>query len=219
MRKPDGTHIADTLGRRQTSEESDIMRQSSGMRRKSVLPTSFAKSFEARSEVDSDMGDVDEIDDCLSAITAYPNHVTAARSKTPDSSSSSSTLTELPSLDSGSIRDDIERVPTPIPPLQAEPHHNADDHTFADTEVVATRPAAPLRTSPRKATSATLATRNKARRSSVAVSKTPLRTQGVVGKGRTALSDVPEPNHLAKVTLAQKTEVGIKPRTGATARR
>jgi hypothetical protein len=221
MRKPDGTPIADTLGRRQASEESDFMRQSSGMRRKSVLPPSFAKSFETRSEVDSDTGDVDDIDDCLDLENiAYRNRaiVNGSRSKTPDSSSSSSTLTELPSLESVSARDNIERVPTPIPPLHAEPHLDVSNQKSEDPELVATHPPA-TRTSPRKATSATLATRNKARRSSAVVSKTPLRTTGVVGKGRAALSDVPEPNHLAKVTSAHKAEIGTKPRTGATARR
>jgi hypothetical protein len=221
MRKPDGTPIADTLGRRQASEESDFMRQSSGMRRKSVLPPSFAKSFETRSEVDSDTGDVDDIDDCLNLeSTAYPNRVivNGSRSKTPDSSSSSSTLTELPSLESVSARDNIERVPTPIPPLHAEPHLDVSNQISEDRKEVATqRPG--TRTSPRKATSATLATRNKVRRSSVAASKTPLRTTGTVGKGRSALSDVPEPNHLAKLNSAQKAEIVTKPRTGGTARR
>jgi hypothetical protein len=169
MRKPDGTPIADTLGRRQTSEESDLMRQSSGMRRKSVLPPSFAKSYETRSEVDSDTGDVDDIDDCLDlGSTAYPNRVTVTggRPKTPDSSSSSSTLTELPSLASSSEHEDIERVPTPIPPLHAEPHLDVSNQISEDPEVIATQTAPPTRTSPRKATSATLATRNKVRRAS-----------------------------------------------------
>jgi hypothetical protein len=230
MRKPDGLAIAEALGRRQSTNENEdgILRHPVGVRRKSVLPNSLARLSETRSDGESDTGDVDDIDACLGLeVNAR------TRQKSPDSSASGSTLTEpLSSLlsSSRSSRDDIERVPTPIPPMHADPHpveedidpvSRLDTQTTDQLEVVASQSAAPLRTSPRKASSVgtTQSTRNKTRRSSVLPIKTSARVATVpVGRNRTALADVPEPNAKAK-SVAGETEGSVKPRTGASARR
>jgi hypothetical protein len=230
MRKPDGVAIAEALGRRQSTSENEdgILRHPVGVRRKSVLPKSLARLSETRSDGESDTGDVDDIDACLGLdMTAR------IRQKSPDSSSSGSTLTEPPSSLLSSLRsscDDIERVPTPIPPMHADPHPvqeqvesaaRPDTQTTDHLEVEATQSIAPLRTSPRKASSVgtTQPTRNKTRRSSVVPIKTSARVASVpVGRNRTALADVPEPNAKAK-SAAGEIEGSVKPRTGASARR
>jgi hypothetical protein len=229
MRKPDGLAIAEALGRRQSTNENGdgILRHPVGVRRKSVLPNSIARLSETRSDGDSDTGELDDIDACLGLdVNAR------TRLKSPDSSSSGSTLTAPPSMlsSSTSSRDDIERVPTPIPPMHADPHPVEEDvdpvsrpdaQTTDQLEVVASQSATPLRTSPRKASSAgtTQSTRNKTRRSSVVPIKTSARVATApVGRSRTALADVPEPN--AKTRPAAETMEGtMKPRTGASARR
>jgi hypothetical protein len=229
MRKPDGLAIAEALGRRQSTNENEdgILRHPVGVRRKSVLPNSLARLSDTRSDGESDTGDVDDIDACLGLdMTA------GIRQKSPDSSSSGSALTEPPSSvlsSSRSSRDDIERVPTPIPPLHADPHpveaevnqaHLPKNQRSDNLEVAAHHSAPPLRTSPRKASSveATQSTRNKTRRSSVVPIKTSARVASVpVGRNRTALADVPEPNTKAK--SVEVMEGMVKPRTGASSRR
>jgi hypothetical protein len=232
MRKPDGVAIAEALGRRQSTNENEdgILRHPVGVRRKSVLPNSLARLSETRSDGESDTGELDDIDACL-GLDANAR----TRQKSPDSSSSGSTLTAPPSMlsSSTSSRDDIERVPTPIPPLHADPHpieDGVDIVSRPNTQdpdhlgVISPQSAAPLRTSPRKPGSggtvgSTQSTRNKTRRSSVVPMKTSARVATVpVGRNRTALADVPEPNAKAKsvVGVMGGTE---KPRTGASARR
>jgi len=229
MRKPDGVAIAEALGRRQSTNENEdgILRHPVGVRRKSVLPNSLARLSETRSDGESDTGELDDIDACL-GLDANAR----TRQKSPDSSSSGSTFTAPPSMLSSSIssRDDIERVPTPIPPLHADPHpteNGVDLVSRPNTqdpdhlEVVASQSAVHLRTSPRKAgsTGTTQSTRNKTRRSSVLPMKTSARVATVpVGRNRTALADVPEPNAKAK-SVTGVMEGTEKPRTGASARR
>jgi hypothetical protein len=231
MRKPDGVAIAEALGRRQSTNESEdgILRHPVGVRRKSVLPNSLARLSETRSDGESEPGELDDIDACLE-LDANAR----SRQKSPDSSSSGSTLTAPPSMlsSSTSSRDDIERIPTPIPPMHADPHpiENGVDLVSRprtqdpDHLGVVSQSVAPLRTSPRKPSSGgtvgtTQSTRNKTRRSSVVPMKTSARVASVpVGRNRTALADVPEPNAKAKsvVGVMEGTE---KPRTGASARR
>jgi hypothetical protein len=229
MRKPDGVAIAEALGRRQSTHENEdgILRHPVGVRRKSVLPNSLARLSETRSDGESDTGELDDIDACLGLdVNAR------TRLKSPDSSSSGSTLTAPPSMlsSSTSSRDDIERIPTPIPPMHADPHPVQEDvesaarpdtQTTDHLEVEAAQSTAPLRTSPRKAGSAgtTQSTRNKTRRSSVVPIKTSARVASVpVGRNRTALADVPEPNAKAK-SVGGVMEGAVKPRTGGPARR
>jgi hypothetical protein len=229
MRKPDGVAIAEALGRRQSTNENEegILRHPVGVRRKSVLPNSIARLSETRSDGESDTEELDDIDACL-GLDANAR----TRQKSPDSSSSGSSLTAPPSMlsSSTSSRDEIERVPTPIPPLHADPHpveaevnhaHLPNNQRADNLEVSTPLSVPPLRTSPRKASSVetTQSTRNKTRRSSVVPMKTSARVASVpVGRNRTALADVPEPNAKAKsvVGVVEATE---KPRTGATARR
>jgi len=235
LRKPDGVAIAEALGRRQSTNENEdgILRHPVGVRRKSVLPNSLARLSETRSDGESDTGELDDIDACLGLdVNAR------TRQKSPDSSSSGSTLTEPPStlFSSSSSRDDIERVPTPIPPLHADPPPvDGDVESVArpgtqnpdHLEVGASQPTPPLRTSPRKASSGgtvgnvgtTQSTRNKTRRSSVLPMKTSARVATVPGgRNRTALADVAEPNAKTKPEVGS-TEGMAKPRTGASARR
>jgi hypothetical protein len=229
MRKPDGVAIAEALGRRQSTYENvdGILRNPTGVRRKSVLPISLARLSETRSDGESDTGELDDIDACL-GLDANAR----TRQKSPDSSSSGSTLTAPPStlFSSTSSREDIERVPTPIPPLHADPHpiedgvdlvSRPDAQAIDHLEVVATQLVAPQRTSPRKASGVetTQSTRNKTRRSSVLPMKTSARAATVsAARTRTALADVPEPNAKTK-PAAGSTEGTVKPRTGASARR
>jgi hypothetical protein len=229
MRKPDGVAIAEALGRRQSTNENvdGILRHPVGVRRKSVLPNSLARSAETRSDGESDTGELDDIDACLGLeVDAGIQH------KSPDSSSSESVLTEPPStlFSSTSSRDDVERVPTPIPPLHAYPHpvedelnqaHLPNTHKSDNEEAVAAHSAPPLRTSPRKTGSVgtTQSTRNKTRRSSVLPTKPPVRAASAsMGRTRTALADVPEPNPKTK-SVTGPAEGIVKPRTGASARR
>jgi len=229
MRKPDGVAIAEALGRRQSTNENvdGILRHTIGVRRKSVLPNSVARLSETRSDGESDTGELDDIDACLGL-----DATARIRQKSPDSSSSGSTLTDAPSRVSSasSSRDEIERVPTPIPPLHADPHPTEEDtgsvsrpitQTPDRPEAVAPPPASPIRTSPRKANSigTTQSTRNKTRRSSVLPVKTSARVAAVpAGRSRTALADVPEPNAKAKPVVGLM-EGTVKPRNGVAARR
>jgi hypothetical protein len=229
MRKPDGLAIAEALGRRQSTNENEdgILRHPVGVRRKSVLPNSLARLSETRSDGESDTGELDDIDACL-GLDANAR----TRQKSPDSSSSGSTLIAPPSMlsSSTSSRDNIERVPTPIPPMHADLHptesgsdlvHRPNTQDPDHLAVVAPQSAVPLRTSPRKAgsTGATQSTRNKTRRSSVVPMKTSARVATVpVGRNRTALADVPEPNAKAKSVVGVM-EGTVKLRTGASARR
>lgn len=229
MRKPDGVAIAEALGRRQSTNENvdGILRHTIGVRRKSVLPNSIARLSETRSDGESDTGDVDDIDACLGLEATA-----RIRQKSPDSSTSGSTLTDVPSMlsNSSSSRDTIERIPTPIPPMHADPHPT-EEHTGSVSrpitqtpdhpEAAAHQPASPIRTSSRKASSigTTQSTRNKTRRSSVLPVKTSARVAAVpAGRNRMALADVPEPNAKAKPVVGVM-EGTVKPRTGATARR
>ena len=230
MRKPDGVAIAEALGRSQSTNENvdGILRHAVGVRRKSVLPNSIARLSETRSDGESDTGDVDDIDACLGL-----DATARIRQKSPDSSTSGSTLTDVPSMlsASSSSRGEIERIPTPIPPLHADPHPTEEDtvsvsrsitQTPDHSEAVAHAPAASIRTSPRKASSigTTQSTRNKTRRSSVLPVKTSARVAAVpAGRSRMALADVPEPNAKAKSVVGVM-EGAVKPRTaGASARR
>ena len=229
MRKPDGVAIAEALGRRQSTNENvdGILRHTIGVRRKSVLPNSIARLSETRSDGESDTGDVDDIDACLGL-----DATARIRQKSPDSSSSGSTLTDVPSMlsASSSSRGEIERIPTPIPPLHADPHPTEEDtvsvsrsitQTPDHSEAVAHAPASPIRTSPRKASSigTTQSTRNKTRRSSVLPMKTSARVATLpAGRNRTVLADGAEPNAKTKPEVGP-TEGMAKPRTGASARR
>jgi len=228
MRKPDGVAISEALGRRQSTSDNlgEIPRPPSGVRRKSMLPNSLARLSDTRSDNESDTGDVDDIDACLT----FDNLDSKRAEPSPDSSSSGSTLTEPPSLNSPSRnRDDLERVPTPIPPLHADPHIGESpdnivtgphDPVVDEIEVGTPQLAPPPRSSPRKASSAgaTQSTRNKARRSSVLPAKTATRAvPTTVTRNRMALAVVPEPNSTTKLALA--TEVTGKARAGLSSRR
>ena len=229
MRKPDGVAIAEALGRRQSTNENvdGILRHAVGVRRKSVLPNSIARPSETRSDGESDTGDVDDIDACLGLDVR-----SRFRQKSPESSSSGSTLTDAPSMlsSSSSSRGEIERIPTPIPPQHADPHPTEEGtgsvsrpiaQTSDHSQAAAHQPAALIRTSPRKASSmeTTQSTRNKTRRSSVLPMKTSARVASVpVGRNRAALADVPEPNAKPK-SVVGAIEGTVKPRTAASARR
>jgi hypothetical protein len=227
MRKPDGVAIAGALGKLSSDNSSGVIRHPTGVRRKSMLPNSLARLSESRSDGESDTGDVDDIDTCL-ALGALN------RPKSPDSSSSGSTLTEPPSelFSSRSSRDDIERVPTPVPPLHAEPYpaEALNDvgsspvitHDSNRQETVVTHLAPPTRTSPRKAQSGnnTELTRNKARRSSALPTKTPARAiPASAGRSRSALADLPEPNPRMKPAPTIEAGATAKPRSGVSSRR
>lgn len=200
MRKPDG---ADPLALDYATPEPALLRP--GMRRKSVLPKSHRNPSTSAQFIVSDDEDADEIEKSL--FTANPSR---DPSPLPPINDTSSILSEAPSLTADSRNPytesteiEIERVPTPIPSLEAVP-------TTTETQVSATAPesvvtassssnATIARTSPRKQPlSSQLGTR---RPSTMAAKPRPSRIITPSAKVRSALSSVPEPNLPRKAAI------------------
>jgi hypothetical protein len=184
MRKPDGIAVADMLARRQILHDSlsSSTRPPSGMRRKSVLPSSATQQSGTSTNGDSEDEDVDDIDDCLGALDQAPE---------PSGSTHTSTISEPPSSPLSSGEDDISVGRGPNPTQRSK---DTQPSSTLETE----RP--PQRTSPRKTTASLAPARMKPRRSALATPK-PAERAAVRGS-RNALADVPEPNYEPKSITA-----------------
>jgi hypothetical protein len=229
MRKPDGVTVADMLAHRQLLHDSlaPPARQNSGMRRKSVLPTSSASM--AMLVSDSDNEDVDDIDECLVMSDRVPPSTGSLTQRRALSSSTSSSLSEIPASSSSLEKDsDIEdegSISRSTPNMPSANQRPQDGQTveLGAREAPGTVAQVTIRTSPRKPNSDPTTLRAKSRRSTMGNTKPAERVP--VRGSRTALANVPEPNYEPKsisdlLTAKATAQAALnKPRPASAAKR